>query len=152
MHGAPLTRISNLGKRLMTRILCLSVFVLAVCLSSSVRADDAAKQDSRSCGADYPAGFPCIAGGKPAKGIDGLPNLKTMNVVHYETSPKAIAERLEAEATSSGWTLGEREVGMEPGGPRYRISFTKEGVTVHASAFQSVGQTVLMIVTLTEKK
>ena len=136
----------------MKRELCLSILALTFCLSDSVQASDAAKQDTRSCGTDYPADFPCIVGGKPSAGIAGLPNVNSMSVLHYKTSPKTIAERIEAEATSTGWALTEREVGMEPEGPRYRFSFAKAGVTVHTSAYQSRGLTVLMVVTLNENK
>ena len=136
----------------MKRELCLSILALTVCLSDSVQANDAAKQDTRSCGSDYPADFPCIVGGKPSTGIDGLPNVKSMNVLHFKGSPKSIAERIEAAAVSAGWALTEREVGMEPEGPRYRFSFTKAGVTIHTSAYQSSGLTVLMVVTLKENQ
>ena len=130
---------------------------LTACLSGSALADDASKQDTRSCGLEYPHDFPCIAGGKTSKGIDGLPNLKSMSVLLYASSPKEIAERIEAEAASTGWSLVKREVGMEVGmepgtgpSPRYRYSFAKAGVTVHTSTYLSAGRTVLMVVTLSE--
>jgi len=131
---------------------CFSILALTACLSDSVQANDDAKKDTPSCGTDYPADFPCIVGSRPLKGIEGLPNLQTMHVLRYETSPKAIAERIETEAASAGWALTKREVGMEPEGPRYRFSFAKAGVTVHASAYQSAGLTVLMVVTLKESQ
>ena len=134
----------------MKRIPCLAV--LAISLSVLVQAKDAAKPDSGSCGPGYPADFPCIAGGRLMPGVEGLPNLQTMNVINYDTTPKKIAERIEAEATRAGWVVTDREVGREHDAPRYRFSFTRAGVKVHASAFQSSGLTVLMVVTMTEVK
>lgn len=126
-------------------LLCFSILVFAGGLSAK---EVAAGQEARSCGPGYPSDFPCIAGGRPFKGIEGVPNLKSMNVVHYGASPKTIAERLETEAVNSGWVLTKREIGMEPSGPRYRFSFTKTGVTVHVSSYQSHGVTVLQVMTL----
>ena len=136
-------------------VLCSAAVTLTACLSGSVLADDSNKQDSRSCGEDYPLDFPCIAGGMTFQGLDGIQNVKSNSVLIYTTSPKKIAERIEAEATSNGWVLVKREVGMEPGkgpSPRYRYSYEKAGVTVHTSAYESTGRTVLMVVTLIEQQ
>ena len=84
----------------MKRTLCLSIIAFAFYASTSARAGDADKQNPAACGAGYPADFPCIPGGKPAQGVGELPNLKSMNVVHYKTAPNRLATQLEAKAKS----------------------------------------------------
>ena len=102
----------------------MNAFRLAV-LASAFLAGPALGAD---CPTNYPADFPCIAGGASA----GLPLLqrsssgpKEVISLTYRQDPLSLFNTILARSEAQGWTIGTRSEGREGGGLRYRAGFEK---------------------------
>ena len=102
---------------------------------------------SAACGVEYPEAFPCLPGGevlaRPETSL--FPNVRIVAVVGYRLAAAELDERLAEAAAGAGWSLSQSEAGAEPGGTRFRSTFTRSERAVDTSVFPVEAGSVLLV-------
>jgi hypothetical protein len=92
--------------------------------------------------ADYPAGFPFLAGGIP-QDVGPVGPVQTL-ILTYAGTPEEITTVLRNELKRQGWTVQSEERSAET--TAWRLQTGRSGVAVSASIYGMNSKTVLQII------
>lgn len=98
------------------------------------------------CGPDYPADFPCIAGGTPLPAPAWMQDTATLLYRTATVSPERLLERIRGEAQSAGWAIGTVEDVFDQAGASREFVAEAGGreVVVNVAASRALAGTVTL--------